>query len=153
METHEFHQAPAPAPSPEPIEVSLETLPQERDNIRAWLKDLSNRVKHLVKSQAYPSTNAALLDVYAQLTGAKTFHSRGQWKQEGYRVKPHQAGLPIWGRQKQAHRSSKESNGQKKSSGYTFFPVVQVYAESQVEPAPAGDSSGAGSVSEAADAV
>ena len=115
------------------MQLPLDTLPTNPDHVRAWLKDVSNRVTDLVRNGDYPSINAALLDLYARQTGSQ-LKTILDWVDEGYQIKSGAVGLPIWGPQVTAYKKVPGANGIEKKVAYTFYKIKEVFSEAQVEP-------------------
>ncbi len=96
---------------------------------RNELKELSKAIKPIAK-QLNLKLNDAILNYYKEDTQAKSFHTFGEWKKEGYKINKGSKGFKIWGKPVALKKSEIKEEDNKKSS--SFFPVAYLYNETQV---------------------
>ena len=92
---------------------------------RASLNRLSIAIRKAQENGGYQdmSLNAALLESYKSERNTD-FHTFGQWKEKGFQVKDQAVPFLIWGKPVEMSKDEKSWN---------YFPVIQLYSNTQVE--------------------
>ena len=103
--------------------------------INEQLKELAEIIKGKYSEllAAGLKVNDLILMEYQQATGANTFQTFKQWKDQGMKVKKGEKGFPIFS--KPIQKKAKEEEGeQDEKKGPKYFHTAYLFHEGQVEP-------------------
>ena len=109
-------------------------MTEEMNEKRAYLHDLSQTAKELIKTGEADTINEGLKLIYAD-SGHLELKTFKQWLSYGKVVKKGEKALLLWA--KPLKEQKEEQNPQPKEeepNGKDFFPIAYVFSNLQVEP-------------------
>ena len=96
------------------------------------LKELSRKLKPLIKEGVYSKMNEALIAHYKEKNNLSELNTYHGWKSKGFKPKRGQDYFLIWAKPITIDHPNSSTN----EDEMEFFPVAFMYSSDQVEPLP-----------------